>query len=410
MLFRALARLMDEPEKFSQSAPELPATWRVPDLSLTSVFNLSSLDQIIGQGIPEEGRVRVLYKNGRLAADRFTLGNQRGGSCFANHVNPATISKILDQGGTLTLDRLPQIWAPLGDFCRRLSFELGLNVDASSFLTPAGLWGLDYHYDIASVILLQTSGSKTWRIHPPTLVDPLEQQKCGGIKSLDDFDQKRLREEEPFLQVTLRAGDALFIPRGWYHGGVAEDEHSLHVTLWFPHYTAYSLANMIVRGLDKRDDKFAILRKDVGWGLAHDPQRAKEVVLKSIIDVVEVLDCVDPNEAAEDFLREMRNGFIAPARTHPITSVLVASVDIDTPLVLIPEAIQGISRNKSEIQFDLADSKLTVEGRAAEFLATLWSEDSQNPWCARDLALDLDGASAILLARRLISDGLVKAM
>ena len=36
---------------------------------------------------------------------------------------------------------------------------------------------------------------------------------------------------EPVQDVTLRAGDTLYLPRGWLHPALTSDEDSLHITV-----------------------------------------------------------------------------------------------------------------------------------------------------------------------------------
>ena len=122
-------------------------------------------------------------------------------------------------GATIVLQALHLHWHPAALYCRGLEQRLGFPVQANAYATPGTARGFSVHHDTHDVFVLQVSGSKRWRIYPPVLELPLGHQRWSGEAG------------EPVEELTLRAGDTLYLPRGWPHEAVALQDDSLHLTI-----------------------------------------------------------------------------------------------------------------------------------------------------------------------------------
>ena len=94
-------------------------------------------------------------------------------------------------------------------------------MQANSYYTPRGSQGFAVHHDTHDVLVLQVAGEKRWLLYDPLLELPLKHQRYS--KSLGD-------EGEPTDDLVLRAGDTLYLPRGWLHQAETSDTDSLHLT------------------------------------------------------------------------------------------------------------------------------------------------------------------------------------
>ncbi|HUR84636.1 MAG TPA: cupin domain-containing protein [Solirubrobacteraceae bacterium] len=113
-------------------------------------------------------------------------------------------------------------WHPAALYCRDLEAVLGCPAQANAYFTPASSQGFGVHHDTHDVLVLQVAGAKRWRIYEPRLELPLKNQRWS-----DAFGDPG----EPIDDVTLEAGDALYLPRGWPHEAAAADAASLHITV-----------------------------------------------------------------------------------------------------------------------------------------------------------------------------------
>jgi lysine-specific demethylase/histidyl-hydroxylase NO66 len=139
---------------------------------------------------------------------------------------------------------------------RSLELVFGCSCGANSYWTPAGSQGFAPHYDDVDVFLLQLEGQKHWRLYPPPgPVDVLSRH------SSEDYEPSQL-PPAPSHSLLMRAGDALYMPRGWVHQGhTDESTHSLHVT--FSANQMNSWADLLLRSVAHQIEVFAA--NDVAW-------------------------------------------------------------------------------------------------------------------------------------------------
>jgi ribosomal protein L16 Arg81 hydroxylase len=179
------------------------------------VFSSAALEAVLAYSRPKPPDLRVVAQQKDLLPDRYVAAD---GSLNLNQ-----LYKAFDEGYTLVLNGLDRFSPTVAALARRLQGELNHRVVANAYLTPAGTKALAPHYDNHDVFVVQVEGSKRWSIHPAPVELPL----------LHTF-QPTFAEEglgAPVATPHLRAGDTLYLPRGFVHRAEANDEPSLHVTL-----------------------------------------------------------------------------------------------------------------------------------------------------------------------------------
>ena len=111
-------------------------------------------------------------------------------------------------------------WPPVSDIVTDLRRALASDVKCNVYCTPPESQGFDTHVDGHDVLVLQTSGSKTWRIHDvqtelPVESSPLMNEMFPRLAgSMPDYG-------EPTREVVLRPGDLLYLPRGVPHSAAS---------------------------------------------------------------------------------------------------------------------------------------------------------------------------------------------
>lgn len=131
-------------------------------------------------------------------------------------------TQLFAQGATIIIDRVHRRLPRMTAACRALAREVSAPVHCNLYLTPAGAKGFDTHFDSHDVLILQLAGSKDWTVLDAPVPLPLRNQS---------FDKGVHPVGEPTLTCTLRAGDLLYIPRGFLHHARSRDEVSLHATV-----------------------------------------------------------------------------------------------------------------------------------------------------------------------------------
>jgi hypothetical protein len=141
---------------------------------------------------------------------------------FAKTADAEAIAAAFADGATIVVQGLHHWWPALSVFCRELEAELGHPAQANAYWTPRDSQGLPVHHDTHDVFVLQVAGEKRWLVYDPVLELPLRDQR---------YDSKLGAPGEPVHDVVLRAGDTMYLPRGWLHQAVTSDTDSLHLTI-----------------------------------------------------------------------------------------------------------------------------------------------------------------------------------
>ena len=109
-------------------------------------------------------------------------------------------------------------------------------------MTPSSSRGFSAHYDIHDVFVLQVAGEKRWIVHEPAFEAPLRTQPWTERRA--DV-ERTVAEQEPLLDVVLRPGDALYLPRGFVHAAEALGETCAHLTVGIHVITRHALVEAI---------------------------------------------------------------------------------------------------------------------------------------------------------------------
>ena len=113
-------------------------------------------------------------------------------------------------GATIVFQSMHRYWAPLADYCRGLELALGHPVQANAYITPPGAQGFSAHEDEHDVFVLQSHGTKHWRVHDRNDLPP---------------------SRPPVIDSLLAPGDSLYIPAGFPHSASTQDRASVHITI-----------------------------------------------------------------------------------------------------------------------------------------------------------------------------------
>lgn len=151
----------------------------------------------------------------------------------------------LKAGQTLIVRSLHRFHAPIRRFAHELAAELGHPVKVNAFVTPPNSQGVDLHFDVQDVLVLQIAGAKRWLLRTPPLPDPLAAHAWFDVSAQR---RKELQDaSQPLADLVLRAGDSLYLPRGTMHSPMTQNELSIHLTVAVSRTTRHDLLTELVR-------------------------------------------------------------------------------------------------------------------------------------------------------------------
>jgi hypothetical protein len=175
-------------------------------------------------------------------------------------VDLAAIYAAYDDGYTLILTMLQQRWPAIRVLCRDLERDLLLHgvilsrgIRANLYLTPADARGFDPHYDNHDVIVLQLEGDKNWRVYGQHRPRPIHAQR------------HRSEQLPPLvLKETMRPGQSLYLPRGFYHEASTGKGFSMHLTLSVSPITWIDLMTRMLPSLESFCETLPLLPQQAG--------------------------------------------------------------------------------------------------------------------------------------------------
>jgi bifunctional lysine-specific demethylase and histidyl-hydroxylase NO66 len=299
---------------------------------------------------------------------------------FTETVDVPRLLAEWEAGATIVLQALHVSWHPLAVFCRLLEEALGLPVQANAYYTPRGSQGFAVHHDTHDVLVLQVAGEKRWLLYEPLLELPLKHQRYSA--ALGDHG-------EPTDDVVLRAGNTLYLPRGWLHEAKTSAHDSLHLTIGI---TAHTWLDGAKGALEASEGELAFRR-----GVGADSE-------DGLVDAL--AEQLDP----ELVRQRQRRRFLDSRR--PIRADGLSQL---RALERLDE--ESLLERRETVIADLEESPdglmLVFEGKEVRFPAHASSElracfESETTFRLVDLPGELDSEGRLVLARRLVREGFLR--
>ena len=142
-------------------------------------------------------------------------------------VDADRLRAILENGATLVIDSVDEMLPPLTKAAYDLSAVVDEPVQCHVYATCGNAPAFAPHWDVLDVLAIQVEGTKRWDVYGPGNRAPLNAET----------DADNVRPEEPEWSGVLEPGDALYLPRGWYHGVCGTGGTSLHLSFGFQRRT-----------------------------------------------------------------------------------------------------------------------------------------------------------------------------
>lgn len=351
------------------------------------VFSTVALEEVIYHSRLHPPDIRVVREQQDLLPDRYIAAD--GGI----HLNQ--LYKAYDEGYSIVVNGLQRFWGPVASLVRAVRSTLTHHVVANAYLTPAGATALAPHYDTHDVFVLQIEGEKRWWIHAAPQETPL----LGSFQPVIPVDQCG-----PLLfEVVVKAGDLMYVPRGFVHRAETTGRHSLHMTLGVYPAQRLDLVTSAITALAMRDVRF---RKALAPGYLRDPDAPS--TLQGTL--VELLQAALENARAADALSILRDRMIrdTPDRPDGQLSQLnrLAEITLDTYV----ERREGMECRVLE---DLFSVRIqfpgnTVKGTPPYADGMRFIADAAGPFTPRDLPGALTDDRKLGLVRRLVRGGLLR--
>jgi hypothetical protein len=379
----ALERCIGDSAAFlARSWGRHPVHHRAPD-GFGDLLTFEDVDHVVSAMGLRVPAFRLVKDGETISTSAYTKLGRIGSAPVTGLADPARIFQLFEDGATIVLQGMHRFWLPLARFCRDLELELGHPTQVNAYITPPGSRGFDLHEDPHDVFVLQAFGRKHWEVFDPG--DAVGASASGAP-----------------LSVELQPGDSLYIPKGGRHAARTQETVSGHLTIGIHAYEWADLVRELLKEIEK-DEGFTE-RLPAGFHL--DPASFTSAVTAKLEELARWVEKVDARDAARTMVRKFLT-----SRPSRLTGSLEGLLELDrlTDDSVLRRRTQSICHVEVEggrLFAYLGDRELhmpvAIEGamRLVEERAELRVRDF-SPW--------LDDEGRLVLARRLIREGVLEA-
>ncbi|HEY8981328.1 MAG TPA: cupin domain-containing protein [Streptomyces sp.] len=221
--------------------------------------------------------------------------NQRAFMDAYGRSDPTKLRKLHGQGYTIRLGNLQRVMPFLAAVSRQIQAETGCSNYVHAFLTPPGNQGLRHHWDQQMAVIVQVSGAKRWQLWRPPVEAPMREfNESFRVWKADYI--PTWEAVGPDVEIDLKAGQSLLLPRGWVHNPhvLDSDESSVHLTFAIRERTPVWLVEKLIEGvIEDPDFRKVILPGDIAGAELGSHLRETRAAL------VRYLDGMDLDELAQ---------------------------------------------------------------------------------------------------------------
>ena len=345
------------------------------------LLSLDDVDLIVSSAGLRLPAFRLVKDGETLPAARYTKTTRTGSNQASGVMDSRAVFDEFAHGATMVFQGMHRYWAPLAGYCRLLELALGHPVQANAYITPPGAQGFGAHEDEHDVFVLQSHGTKTWKVHerhdlPPT--------------------------KPPVIDADIAPGDSLYIPAGFPHSASTQQRESVHITIGILTLSWAAVMTEAVRAVQSDP----ALHRPLPLRFAvEDGEFTREVAehLRSIGAAVAGLD-------PEDVTRTLRRKVFTTRQ-----SVLRGQIHRWLALDRVSDESIVRSREGSICIVDLVDGEVSALLGDRELRMPAWAEPAIS-LVATGEAIEvgdlpgLDSNGRIVLARRLIREGLLEVV
>lgn len=374
-----------------------PAVFRNPGgRDFTSVFSVEAVDQLLS-GSVLRGNDVMLVRDGVYPARPSYSTTDTWADASYNYstvVDPAKVYEQYDDGHTIILHAIHRAWLPLARLCRQLEDTLNCSVSGAALMSPPNLdpdnvhQGPRVHFDVNDHLIVQISGTKTWRFYDMPFPLPLRNQ----LKFMPKADGAVCSWE-----LTLYPGDALYFPGGFRHDAIATDQHSLHLPISLVAFRWHDALSRALASLEL-DARFRhtipphMLTED---GLAEFSTELEALAQLAL----EQLTPADVLKSLRKSLMEERRPLLAGAF---VDRVRVEEVQAQTVVRVRPGSFSEIRESETGVTLQFGRKQITDPDLD---LVTLRFMQQATSFRAAELPALIDDARKVTLVKRLLRVG-----
>lgn len=308
----------------------------------------------------------------------------------------AELRQVYEQGKSLVIMAMQRRWPSIAELCRGLEAFFHCPVHANLYLTPAGSQGFAAHFDTHEVFVLQLEGVKHWRLYGAAEELPLAADSVPLPK----------RPSRPTQEITLRAGDLLYLPRGHVHEASTAEIASMHLTVGV---NVYRWADLLRHALTLASRRNIGFRQSIPGGALPGDASQLKATFQALLELF--AQSASADGLLEQALESLGNQFFDQMKMLPCGQfgghAEIDRIEIDTVLERNLLTLCRVVEGEKGVAIEFPGNRVGGPPRIASALRFI---AKATRFTARDLPDDLSADAKLTLVRRLVREGLLRTV
>ncbi|MEC9369450.1 MAG: cupin domain-containing protein [Pseudomonadota bacterium] len=221
--------------------------------------------------------------------------------------SPRKVAKYVGQGASIVLDFVETLSPGIRAAAEALQMATGAAINCNAYCSQNQHRAFPSHFDTMDVFALHIEGTKTWRIYEGRFEAPLERPGYDHTSFPPDYHDKA--KGKLLMEVEMKPGDLLYMPKGVYHDALASSDACLHLSFGTAQPTGLNLMRWVLDSLDQ----LPVFRQPLP---PHDEPTAYHAHLEALGKALR--DVLGDEEVARGFREEQRRRAFAS-----VTSVAI---------------------------------------------------------------------------------------
>lgn len=359
-----------------------------PDF-FSSLFSLEDLDKVLEYNRPQGPSLKVVKSNQPMNP---TVYENQDGSLNLNQLYTAYAD-----GYSIIVNGIQRYWNPIKSLTENIRQQISHNASANLYLTPENEKAFSPHYDSHDVFALQISGEKHWILYDDTRF------KTPLLNSYQPIFQRE--QLTGAREITMRAGDILYMPRGVPHEAYTTDKSSMHITIGVQ---STQWIDFITKSLLNLSQKHIELRRALPVGYLNSDHE-NLLSADAELDLVNILQQVFQKENIAGALNILEEEFRTKEQPKPdghFSSLdKLNHVHLDSQLSKREGLTSKVTNSASGARILFQGNTIKGPSQIVDTLAFI--SEQEGTFSVRDIPF-LNDDNKLKLAKRLIRGGLLK--
>jgi len=372
-----------DPDHFARELwNKRPQHRKAADLNgFDDLLSLDDVDQIVSTTGLRLPAFRLVKDGETLPSGRYTKTTRTGSHQVTGVIDAVSVFAEFDNGATLVFQSMHRYWEPLAGYCRGLELALRHPVQANAYITPPGAQGFGAHEDEHDVFVLQSHGTKQWRVY-----DLHDLAPTGA----------------PLIDTVLAPGDSLYVPAGFPHSAATQERASVHITIGVLAITWANALELAMKQIASDPE----LDRPLPLGFASDAAELADEIRERLAMTGKAFSELDPSVLA----RALRSKVLTtrqPLLRGQIHRLLTIDEIDDHSIIARREgSMCHLETVGGELSVLLGDRELRMPGWLEPAMTVIASGERVS---VADLP-GLDEESRLVLVRRLVREGLLEVV